>query len=550
MNRRGRPRSLSARARLGLLVVWTLAVLFLAAGLYMLGMRHLEGEPRGFWQSLEWSAETLTTTGYGADARWRHPVMVLLVVITQFFGVFLVFLIFPIYLIPFLEERFEVRLPETVPALARHIVIFRSGAAVTSLLDQLDAAGIESVIIEPDKTEARRLVERGRRVLACSLEDGALSAVSLPAARALIANGSDAENANVTLAARQANFIGEIDCLAEEPLHRRPMLLAGATAVFTPRHMLGAALAAHASHKINPRVSGVRQLGKKLEVGEVKILAGSSVVGKTLAELDIAARTGATIVGQWVGGRLHPAESGTMRLAPNGLLVAVGSDASLLNLERLVERDVTLKRTGPFVVGGAGEVGRKVVQLLTDAGEPVRVIDHSPGPGVDFVGDFLDLKLLEDAGVVDARAVILALDSDNTTLFATVILRDMAPDTPVIARVNQAENVERIYRVGADFALSISEVSAQVIARRLLGREAVDVDPALKVVKVPVTTLVGQHPSALEIRRRTGCSIVAVERGDEALVQFGPDFRFAPGDAVYVGGSRAAVERFQREFET
>ncbi|HEV7515886.1 MAG TPA: ion channel, partial [Thermoanaerobaculia bacterium] len=80
--------------------------------LYMVGMSYLEGSPRGFWDSLEWSAETLTTTGYGADSHWRHPAMVLLVVTVQFVGVFLVFLIFPLFLIPFLEERFETRLPQ------------------------------------------------------------------------------------------------------------------------------------------------------------------------------------------------------------------------------------------------------------------------------------------------------------------------------------------------------------------------------------------------------------------------------------------------------
>ncbi len=41
-------------------------------------MAYLEGTPRGFWESLEWSAETLTTTGYGADSHWRHPAMVAL----------------------------------------------------------------------------------------------------------------------------------------------------------------------------------------------------------------------------------------------------------------------------------------------------------------------------------------------------------------------------------------------------------------------------------------------------------------------------------------
>jgi len=39
------------------------AVLLLLALAYKLGMDHLEGDPRGFWESLEWASETLTTTG-------------------------------------------------------------------------------------------------------------------------------------------------------------------------------------------------------------------------------------------------------------------------------------------------------------------------------------------------------------------------------------------------------------------------------------------------------------------------------------------------------
>src|SRR5262245_50832755 len=78
---------------------------------YMLGMNYLEGKPRGFWDALEWAGESLSTTGYGRDSTWSHPLMVSYVVLVQFIGVFLVFLVFPIYLIPFFEERFETRLP-------------------------------------------------------------------------------------------------------------------------------------------------------------------------------------------------------------------------------------------------------------------------------------------------------------------------------------------------------------------------------------------------------------------------------------------------------
>lgn len=100
-----------SRIRLLLLVLGLALMIVVSTLLYMWGMAALEGKPRNFWQSLEWAGETLSTTGYGADAGWRHPAMVLFVVAVQFIGVFIVFLIIPIYLIPFLEERFEVRLP-------------------------------------------------------------------------------------------------------------------------------------------------------------------------------------------------------------------------------------------------------------------------------------------------------------------------------------------------------------------------------------------------------------------------------------------------------
>ncbi|MDY7094005.1 MAG: TrkA family potassium uptake protein, partial [Acidobacteriota bacterium] len=78
--------------RLLLLVVGLFASLLLATFLYQWGMKELEGEPRSFWRSLEWASETITTTGYGRDAQWTHPGMVIFVSAVQFFGVFLIFL--------------------------------------------------------------------------------------------------------------------------------------------------------------------------------------------------------------------------------------------------------------------------------------------------------------------------------------------------------------------------------------------------------------------------------------------------------------------------
>ncbi len=144
--------------------------------------------------------------------------------------------------------------------------------------------------------------------------------------------------------------------------------------------------------------------------------------------------------------------------------------------------------------------------------------------------------------------VILALDSDSATLFATVIVKDQAPDVTVIARVNKAENVERIHHAGADFALSISQVSGQILAHRLLRQEAISVDPQLRVLKAAASRLTGHHPTSLDVRQKTGCSIVAVERGDDLIVDFDPEFRFAKDDLVYVCGTNAATLKFASDY--
>jgi len=534
--------------RLLLLFLIFAAVLVVAALLYRAGMEHLEGKPRTFWESLEWASETLSTTGYGRDATWTSPLMVMLVVLVQFLGVFMVFLIFPIYLIPFLEERFEVRLPSACEKLRDHVLIYRNGAAVHSLIEELKFAGVVPVVIEEDDAEARRVNEAGTRVVHGSLEGGVLGRVGLPAAPHTIPNDSDHRKAAIAITARQGGFKGAILALIETPLHRQPTMLAGATAAYTPRHVLGAALAARASRKVSPTVAGVQKLGRKLHISETLIPRGSPLAGKTLADARIGEETGVSVIGQWVGGKLIAPPAPDMRLEPGGVLILAGS---LENTERFTDLCGTSsvhQRTGPYLIAGFGEVGRKVAELLQDAGEEIRVICQDDGPGVDVVGSVLDAALLEQAGARNAQAVILALAEDSTTLFATVILKDLAPHVPVIARVNGPENVDRIHSAGAEFALSISQVTGQILARRLLGKRSVALDQTLKISMVSSPELVGKHPAELNIRTRTGCSVVAVERGRDLLVHLDRDFRFEAGDTVYICGSEHSIHTFTTEF--
>ncbi len=524
------------------------AVLLVLSVLYMLGMHYLEGKPRTFWQALQFAAGTTSTTGYGVETSWTHPAMVIFVVLAQFMGVTLIFMVLPIFLIPMLEERFETKLPNEAISAQNHVVVFDYGPTVATLLTELAQAGIATVIIDEDEADARHLLAQGHQVIHGNLDEGVLEKSSLKQARALIVNSSDDRNAATILAARQLGYTGEILALVEDPFHRQPMILAGATGAYTPRHVLGAALAARASQKVSPTVSGIQHLGKKLQVAEARITRDSVLSGKTLAEAGLGQHAGVTVIGQWTGGKLISPPTPQMRLEAGGILVLVGNDDSIQRFMNVCAGARRLRRDGPFLIAGGGEVGRKVAQLLKDCGEHTFVIDTLPGPGVDLVGNVLDTQVLQQAGLDNAQAVILALRADATTLFSTVIIKDLAPDVPVIARVNSAENLERIYVAGADFALSISQVSGQLLAMRLLGKESVTVDPELQVVKVSARGLENYHPKQSELREQTGCTVVAVERGDDLLVEFAADFAFQAGDAVYICGSAEAVQKFEQLF--
>ena len=531
-----------------IVVVGALAAVLVGMALvYMLGMALLEDKPRNFWQALQWAAGAASTSGFSPDTAWTHPMMVIFVVLAQFVGVAVFFVVLPMFLNPYLEARFEVRLPTSVEDAKGHIVIFDYDATVATLLVELEQAGIPSVIVDEDEKAVRQLMEQGHRVVFGNLDGGVLDRCSLGKARALIVNSSDDRNAATILAARQLGFGGDILALVEDPYHRHPMLLAGASDAYTPRHVLGAALAARASQRVSPTIGGIQHLGEHLQVAEARIVRDSELCGRTLEDAGLREHAGVSVIGQWVGGRLISPPPPRMRLEPGGILVLVGSDDAIEHCIQVCAGARRLPASGTYLIAGHGEVGRKVAELLEVAGEKTFTIDCEAAPGVDLVGNVLDRKVLEEAGLAKAKSVVLALNSDSTAIFATVIVKDLAPDVPVIARVNRSENVERLYAAGADFALSVSQVSGQLLAYRLLGNESVMVTPELQVVKTSGRAFEGQHPRAGELHERTGCTVIAVERGDAVLVEFPIGFRIQSADSIYVCGSSDATTRLRSE---
>ena len=71
------------------------------------------------------------------------------------------------------------------------------------------------------------------------------------------------------------------------------------------------------------------------------------------------------------------------------------------------------------------------------------------------------------------------------------------------------------------------------------------------VIAAPIIAaagLVGSSPIEAKVGSLTGCSVVAVERGDVVTVDFPDGFRIAEGDAVYICGLESNIERYYTAF--
>jgi voltage-gated potassium channel len=160
------------------------------------------------------------------------------------------------------------------------------------------------------------------------------------------------------------------------------------------------------------------------------------------------------------------------------LILLVGT-----TLEILAERSRTAFRIARWrrklkdhiIVCGYGSKGQSAVRTLLGKGvkpDELVVIDQNGAARERASGDGLATVAgngevagtLEEAGIREARSVIVAVDRDDTAVLITLTARELAPDAWIAGSVREEENVHLLYQSGAN-----SVITSSGAAGRLLG---------------------------------------------------------------------------------
>jgi len=524
-----------------------IGVMLIYAVLYHNGMRIYEAESITFLHSLQVVVETFTTTGFGSDAPWNSPEMNILVIVMDLTGVVLIFMALPVLAFPLLEDVLSTTVPKSVEnGLDDHVVICTYTSRADALIDELDSWDVDYVIVEPDRERATDLYEDDYRVIHEDPESvSGLEQASLTTARALVADVSDQIDTSIVLTAQEVAEDVPIISVVDELEHTAYHRLAGADEVLSPRPLLGRSLASKVTTSVTTDLGEVIEIGDDFEIAELPIHRSSRLAGTTLAESGIREQAGVNVIGAWFRGEFETPPDPNATITNGTILLVTGREEQLQQLKELTRSDVRRFDHGETIVIGYGQVGRTIANALDGAGLPHTVVDYREMEGVDVVGDATEPETLQDAGIENARSVILALPDDTITEFGTLVIRDLSPQTEVIARVEEAQSLQKMYRAGADYVLSLATVSGRMTASTILEDEDVlSLDYQVEVVRTQAPELVGQTLGEALVRTKTGCTVVGIERNGEVITDVGPDVRIEAGDELIIAGTDDGVHRF------
>jgi voltage-gated potassium channel len=232
-----------------------------------------------------------------------------------------------------------------------------------------------------------------------------------------------------------------------------------------------------------------------------------------------------------------------------------GHFSGLLEGRRMDKRIAGM--SGHHVVAGLGRVGSTVAEEYAARGVQFVVLDlndealtRARERGWAFIsGDASAEETLLAAGIMRARSLVTALDTDADNLFVTLTARGMNPALFIVAR-STAETAEpKLRRAGADRVITPTEIGGRRMAAMVLQpvvSEYLDVVTRGEALQFKLEEIVlresdpytGRSIGDSRIRAETGAYILAVHRaGGDVNTNPAPELVLEAGDRLVAIGT-------------
>ena len=225
--------------------------------------------------------------------------------------------------------------------------------------------------------------------------------------------------------------------------------------------------------------------------------------------------------------------------------------------------------SGHFVIAGLGRVGREAADELTAAGVKFVVVDTSDESlklaveerWLFIKGDATEDEVLQRAGIVRAKGLVVTAANDATNLYVILSARLLNPGLFIASRAVDNASVPKLMRAGANRAISPYAIGGRRLAHLMLSPRVVDFfetalktgDRSLNIGDLSIAQGApadGRALGDLRIPQNAGATVLCVLRGGETITTPHGDLSLKAGDRLLALGTNAQLERLEQMLGT
>ena len=216
-----------------------------------------------------------------------------------------------------------------------------------------------------------------------------------------------------------------------------------------------------------------------------------------------------------------------------------------------------------LIICGYGRIGRTICSELQADNIDFVVIDQDLSALTEIEKEkylFLEMdatseEALKTAGIMRARGLVTAVNSDANNVFITLTAKGLRPDIFVLARASEEKNEEKLIKAGATRVVSPYMIGAKRMAQVLKRPTVVDfIDIAMMgshlgliMEEAKLSTksnLIGKNLIDSYLRRDYGVIIVAIKKmSGEMIFNPMPSETLEAGDVIVVIGKKEDLKR-------
>ena len=205
---------------------------------------------------------------------------------------------------------------------------------------------------------------------------------------------------------------------------------------------------------------------------------------------------------------------------------------------------------------GLGRFGMALALTLAESNNDVIVMDREESSiremrnytDYAFVTNDLSMESLREAGIHNCDVVIVCIgEKVDVSVLTTMSVIEMGVPR-VIAKALSPEQGAVLKKLGAEVVYPERDMALR-LGRRLLSGNFLDyipLDHSVQITQIRIPErMVGKTVEQIQLRRKYGLNIIAIESGSETTIEVQPDYQLKDGDIIVVIGKADNINTFE-----